>query len=280
MQQQTDTDLYEVLGVTKDASDKQIHRAYKKLARKFHPDVNPDNPEAEARFKEISAAHDVLGDATKRAEYDEFQAMIASGWSGRPGPGAGGFDPASGFDGFDPEGADLGDIFGQMFQRQAMTQIVRAEIGFADAVRGTDLSIGDSTIRIPPGVQTGEQLVVRRADGDLVIELIVGSHKQFGRDGLHLTLDVPISVTEAILGGKIKVPTFDGKPVSLKIPAGTPTGRTFRVRGRGITTDRATGDLRVTVTVEIPDSLDADQTDALRAYADVAPELSHPNRIS
>lgn len=235
MQQQTDTDLYEVLGVSKDASEKQIHRAYKKLARKFHPDVNPDSPEAEARFKEVSAAHDVLGDPTKRAEYDEFQALIASGWSGHAGPQPGGSYSNSPYTSSSFGNADLGDIFGQMFQRQAMTQIMRIDIDFADAVRGTDVSIGDAVVRIPPGVETGEQLVVRRNDGDLVLEITVGKHHQFGRKGLHLTLDVPISIAEATLGAKIKVPTFDGKPVSLKIPTGTPSGRTFRVKGRGIT---------------------------------------------
>lgn len=275
MQQQLETDLYDVLGVSKDASDKDIKRAYKKLAQKFHPDVNHDDPGAAERFKEISAANDVLGDPDKRAEYDEFRSMVGSGFSPGAGANFGGGHPGSAF-----SGDDLNSLFGQMFgARQPMAQMMRIEIGFGDAVRGTDVSIGDSTVHLPAGIETGEQLLVHRPDGDLIIEVVVGTHPQFGRDGLHLTLDVPVSVTEAILGGKVKVPAFDGKPVTLKIPAGTPHGRTFRVKGRGIDADGRRGDMLVSVRLEIPKDLTDDQNEALRQYAAAAPKITHPNRI-
>lgn len=285
MQQQLDTNLYDVLGVPADASDKDIKRAYKKLAQQFHPDVNQGDPEAAERFKEISAANDVLGDPKKRAEYDEFQSMVGSGFSSHSG-----FSNRSGFSNSDAGDAGLDDLFSQMFTNRPMpTQVMRVEIGFADAVHGLDVSIGDAMVRLPAGVTTGDQLLVRGSDRhgasgepaqpDVIVEVMVGKHAQFGRNDLHLTLEVPISITEALLGGKIKVPTFDGKPVGLKVPAGTPNGRTFRVKGRGIDTGNKQGDLLVSVHIEIPTELTDAQTEALLAYADATAPITHPNRI-
>jgi len=298
-EQYTDADLYAVLGVPEDASAKDIHSAYKRLAKQFHPDANSGDLEAAERFKEISAAHDVLGDEDKRAEYDEFRSMMARGFphgfqenSYRDGAYSGaGFGPG-GFAG----GADLNDLLGQMFSgggaggmggmggRPTMRHIARIDLDFADAVRGTELSLATAsgetvTVRVPAGVDTGDQLLARTEDGEVIVEITVRPDARFGRDREHLTLAVPISLTEALLGGRIKVPTFDGKPVSLKVPAGTPHGRTFRVKGRGVTRDGRTGDLLVSVELVVPNNLTDEQREAVAAYAEVAPAVVHPNRL-
>ena len=307
MPNQIDTNLYDVLDVADDASADEITRAYKKLAREFHPDVNHDNPEAEDRFKEISAAYDVLGDADKRAEYDQFRSMVGQGFNqqgynqqgyNQPGFGHGGFGGVH-FDGADVDPSmmgDLGGLFSQMFgaagpggQRfqRPMTRIVRVEIDFADAVLGADLPLRledgtDLTVPIPAGADDGAQLVAKTPEGDLVVELRVGKDPTFGRSGRDLTIDVPIAVHEAVLGTKLKVPTFapeaGNKTVSIRVPAGTSPGRTFRIKGRGIATSAGTGDLLVTVSLHIPTDLNDDQQAAMEAFAAASPELAHPNR--
>lgn len=301
MPNQIDTNLYAVLGVADDASADTITRAYKKLAREFHPDVNQDNPDAEERFKEISAAYDVLGDADKRAEYDQFRSMVGQGF-GQQGFTHAGFE--QGFAGMRFDGADvdpsmmgdLGGLFSQMFGgdgpggprfHRPMTRVVRVEIDFADAVFGADLPLrlADGTeliVPIPAGVDDGAQLAVQTADGELLIELGVGQDPTFGRNGRDLTIEVPIAVHEAVLGTKLTVPTFASgtraKTVSIRVPAGTSPGRTFRIKGRGIATPSGTGDLLVTVSIDIPTDLTDDQQAAMEAFAAASPELAHPNR--
>lgn len=288
-QQQAETDLYAVLGVTKDATGKEIHRAYKKLAKKFHPDVNPDADSE--RFKEISAAYDILGDEQKRSEYDEFRSMLDAGFPGGFGAASGGFhssaayNSSAGFQGAGGyQGADINDLLGQMFASRPSRRHVRVQVDFYDAARGTDMQLQltdgtATTVRIPQGTDTGDQLLVRTDEGDLIVEVIVSPHSQFQREGLNLRLDVPVSITEAALGGKIKVPTFDGKPVSLKVPAGTPHGRTMRVRERGLTDGRTTGDLLVSISVSVPTELTKEQRDLLAQFAEIEPKIDDKNRI-
>ena len=342
-----ETDYYKVLGVGPEATEKEITRAYRKLAKQYHPDANPGS---EDRFKEISAAYDVLGDPERRKEYDEIR---------RLGPLAGGFGTrAGGQNGsFSFRLDDLGDLFGGIFNRtgreRASTpsggpfggprrgQDVEAELhlSFEEAVEGVVTSVnvvtgalcsncagsgsrpgsmpvtcprcggtgtlndnqglfslaqpcpecrgrgmkvtdpcpvcgGSGTerrsrqvkVRIPAGVDDGQRIRVKgRGEpganggpaGDLYVVVHVARHAIFGRKGRNLTLKVPVTFAEAALGADITVPSL-GDPVTLRIPPGTPTGKTFRVKGRGIRQSGGTGDLLVTVEVEVPAELSPD----------------------
>lgn len=331
-------DFYAELGVSKDATEAEIKKAYRKLARDFHPDSNPDNPSAEERFKAISEAYAVLSSPSKRKEYDEMRQMLSSGYGARTS-GA----PGGGFDFSDL----LGGIFGDAPRtrgpqpRRGSDVETTVTISFEEAVNGVTLPLrlaGDSPcgnchgtgaapgtaprvcrncqgsgmqagtagglfamtepctncrgrglivenpcqscqgsgrapsnktmqVKIPSGVKDGQRIRLRGKgekgtsggpSGDLFVVVSVTAHPLFGRKGSHLTLEVPIRFDEAVLGADISVPTLDGKSVTLKIPPGTPGGRTFRVRGKGVaSTNGAHGDLLVTITIDVPKKLDA-----------------------
>jgi len=297
MNDQMNTDLYEVLDVAEGATAKEISKAYKALARELHPDVNPDDAEAEERFKQVTAAYDVLGDEAKRAEYDQFRSMVGSGFPRSGFSGAGGFGPgaptqaasmedllAQVFGGNSPfgngVGADAGPFSAGAFSRMTTT----VTLDFVEALRGVDITVqtpaGPVPIAVPAGIDEGAHMLVRTDNGDLLVQFDIRSHDQFGRDGADLTLDVPIAFTEAVLGSKITVPTFDGKNVTLKVPAGTPNGRTFRVRGRGVKhADGQVGDLMVCVQIAVPTELTDAQQEALEALAAASDSIDHPNRL-
>lgn len=289
-----DTDFYATLGLSRDATKADITKAYRRLARELHPDTNHD-PAAEARFKDLSAAYEVLGDPQKRAAYDQARRLSASGARRRPG---GGYtirvehvDPVE--DVLDVgRGAGVGSVADDVFRFGARRSgprrpaprrgaDVHAEIGlpFAEAVTGTASTVwvaggGAVTVRIPAGVEDGQTIRVPgkgRAGsgggpaGDLLVTVHVEPHEIFGRDGPNLTLTVPVSYAEAALGADVSVPTLGGPPVTVRIPPGTPSGRVLRVRGRGIPS--AGGDLLVTVHVEVPATLDARQRELIRELA-------------
>lgn len=359
-------DFYQVLGVSKDASQDEIKKSYRKLARTHHPDSNAGDEKAESRFKEISEAYSVLSDPAKRKQYDEERALFSSGafrpGAGRPGQ-PGGFDVSDLFGG----GGGLGDLFGGMFggggaagtrtarPRRGADVETEAKLGFEQALEGTTVSMrlssdaachacsgtgakagttprlcptcqgsgmqtssqggvfamtepcrdclgrgmvvddpcpvchgsgrGTSTrtisARIPAGVKDGQRIRLRGKGapgerggpaGDLYVSVHVTPHHLFGRKGDNLTLTVPVRFDELALGAEISVPTLGGAPVRLKIPAGTPNGRTFRVRGKGATRrDGTRADLLVTVEVETPARLDEatrSAVEALRAALD------------
>lgn len=295
-----DTDYYAVLGVARDASEKDIQKAYRKLARELHPDANPGDARAEERFKEVTAAYDVIGSPETRSQYDQVRAM---GVGGRPGAnpfgGPGGFS----FDMRDV--GDLGDLLGSMFgggaggapfggrgggARRGRDQEAELTLSFDEAVRGVTTAVTVSggadgprsiKVRIPAGVADGQRIRLRGKGGpgrnggpagDLFVVVGVSRHPLFGRDGANLTLDVPITFVEAALGADIDVPTLDGDTVRLRLPEGTQTGRTFRVRGRGIETTKGSGDLLVTVTVAVPQKLNRKQRSALEAFAAASDE--------
>ena len=260
-------DFYKILGVSENASSKEITKTYRKLARKLHPDANPDDQEAERKFKEISAAYDVIGDEKKRSEYDEFR---------RLGPAGAGFN--SDFGGFSSGGMpfDISDVFGNFFGNQPNMGRQRGldleatlSLSFMDAINGvtTTLTLGNSQgkastsvkVKIPSGVENGQRVRVKgkgqqgpSGPGDLFVVVQVEPHELFGRDGNNLTLKTPVTFPQLALGSEIKVSTLDGNKVKLRIPAGTPNGRTFRVKGRGVSTSKNVGDLLVTVEVQIP----------------------------
>ncbi|WP_419944061.1 DnaJ C-terminal domain-containing protein [Candidatus Poriferisodalis sp.] len=290
-----ETDYYAVLGVSSEASDKEVTKAYRRLARKHHPDSSAGDEE---RFKQISAAYDVIGDSEKRAAYDEARRLGPSGL----GPQMGGF--ASGPGGFSIRVEDLGDLgglFGNLFGNgrgrggrgepmamRGQDLQTRLNISFRDAVDGavTEVAVPDPStggmrrvkVRIPTGVEDGGR--VRLAgkgspgagggpNGDLFVLVDVSPDAEFGRDGRNLTVRVPVTFPEAVLGADVRVLDYDGHSVTLRIPAGTPSGKTFRVRGRGVKTRRGTGDLLVTVEIAVPTKLSAAQRDAIEALRDV-----------
>ncbi len=351
-------DYYAVLGVSKDASQKDINSAYRKLARELHPDANPGDDAAEERFKEVSAAYDVLGDETKREEYDKVRAMGAAG---------AGFGGAGGPGGFDL--GDLGDLGGifDLFGRAGGGRRPQATKGanleadlhlsFEDAAKGVTTTVhltsdavcrncdgsgaepgtspsrcpecggagavndnqglfsfsrpcvrcaGAGTIidhpcascrgtgverrprkvkvRIPPVVDPDKLIRVKGHGapganggpaGDLIVRVRVGSHPYFTRKGRNLKVTVPVSITEATLGTDLVVPTLDGETVTVRLPAGTPAGRTLRVAGAGVETPDGTGDLLVTIEVVVPGELTDDQRSALERLDEV---LESPNR--
>ena len=265
-------DYYGVLGVSSTASPKEITKAYRKLARSHHPDAKGGNEE---RFKEVSAAYDVLGDDAKREEYDEAR---------RIGPSAaGGF--ASGADGFNVHFDDFDDLsgmFGNLFGRgqrgpvsmRGVDQETRIHLGFRDAIDGatTNVLLGGAAdgdrrqvkVRIPPGVDNGQRIRLAGKggagrnggpNGDLYVVVEVAPDSMFGRKGKHLTLVIPVTFPEAALGSEIKIPTYDHSTVTLKIPPGTKSGTTFRVKGRGVVTTKSTGDLLVTLEIAVPAEL-------------------------
>lgn len=271
-------DYYAVLGVDKTASDKDVQRAYRKLARRYHPDSNPDDPTAESRFKEISEAYSILSDPKQRREYDEMRDAFARGaYVGGPGGGAqyvrvedigdlGDLFGGSGiFGGF-------GDLFGAARRnrsRRGGDLESEVHLTFHEAISGVTRRLSvtgpqgshDVAVKIPPGVNDGARIRVRGKGmpgvndgpaGDLYVTVHAGEHPIFGRSGNDLTIEVPIRFTEAVLGAEVSVPTLDGK-VTVRIPPGTASGTTFRARGKGIATPKGTGDLLVTVTVVVPD---------------------------
>ncbi len=283
-----ETDFYAALGVSPDASEKDITKAYRSLARSHHPDQGGD----ETRFKEISAAYDVLGDPEKRAEYDELRRLgpMTGGFAGG-GPGAGArqvrFEDLSDFG-----GGGLGDLLGNLFGRAdgpapgasrprpmpGADLETELHLDFLDAVRGvtTEVLVGPDPVkvRIPAGVDHGRRIRVRGhgrpgqhggPPGDLFVVVQVRPHERFERRGDDLHLTVPVTFGELALGTKLRVPTLDGPAVTLKVPPGTSASRKFRLRGRGVERKGRTGDQLVSVEVVVPSEVDDGQRAAIEA---------------
>ncbi|BCW56324.1 DnaJ domain-containing protein [Arthrobacter sp. FX8] len=299
-----DKDFYKILGVAKDASDADIKKAYRKLARQHHPDTNAGNAASERKFKDISEAYSVLSDPDERQQYDAIRAMgsgarFAPGGAGAPNGGfedmfgglftgntgrhAGGFNPSAG--GIPPEFADLFGGFGGApgFQRapqKGADRTASTSISFAGSIRGTTIGLREPSgevidVRVPAGIKDGQKVRVRgkgqpgpAGNGDLVVSVSVQPHAFYTRDGDNLRIHVPVTFPEAALGADIEVPTIDGDKVKVRVPAGTPSGRTLRVKGKGVKTPKATGDLLVTIDVAVPKNLNKDAEAAVKAFAE------------
>jgi len=298
-------DFYAALGVTKDVSDAELKRVYRKLARQYHPDSNAGDAAAEARFKEISEAYSVLSDPEQRREYDQLRALGAGGARfTAPGGQAGSFDDLLG-DLFANRGGyassgDYDDLLSGLFGPGGFGTSTRARRGpqrgrdvhasttldFATAVNGDTIRLQGRdgkqvNVKIPAGVADGQKIKLRGKGepspnggepGDLVLEVSVRPHPVFTREGLNLRVVLPVTFVEAALGATVEVPTLGGERVRVKVPAGTPSGRVLRVKGKGVPSPKGQGDLLVEVQVAVPSHLDAAAREALEAFAAAMPQ--------
>lgn len=294
-------DYYDILGVKKAATEAEIKNAYRKLAKKYHPDVNKGNKEAENKFKEISEAYAVLSDKEKREQYDRLGQEAfggAGGFGGGQSP-FGGFDFsqfAEQFGGAGTRGrrssggrrapSGFTDIFSDLFSgaggggfdagpMRGSDVEAQLTIDFRDAVLGTtmDLSINGNSVkvRIPAGVRDGQRIRLRGKGeagtsggpaGDLNVLVHVRPHPFFERDGDNIKIELPITVGEALRGAEVEVPTIHG-PVRAKIPAHTQTGQTFRIKGKGVDKKNGAGDHFYRVLVMVPREAPADAVNAI-----------------
>lgn len=295
-------DYYEILGVKKTASEDELKKAYRNLAKKYHPDKNKGNKEAEAKFKEISEAYAVLSDKDKRDQYDRL---------GREAFGPGGANPFAGFDfsefmggggrarrgggGRSRQTVDFTDIFGDLFGgggggrggggfggfENAQPQAMQAEltIEFRDAILGTTMSLSVNgepiRVKIPEGIGNGQKIrVSRKNDAPLEITVHVKPHPLFERRGDDIHIDLPLTVGEAIRGADIDVPTIHGS-VRMRVPAGTQAGRTIRLTGRGVKKKNGTaGDQYNRIQIVIPAEAPGEAVDAIESAYRESPRVN------
>ncbi len=287
-------DYYEILGVSKNASDDEIKKAYRKLAVKYHPDKNPGNKEAEEKFKEINEAHDVLSDKQKRARYDQFGHAGVGGAGSNPF-GAGGNPFGGGFDfngqtfNFDfGGGGAFDDILGSLFgfggarrPRRGADYQTTVTLSFEEAIFGTTKSVSvngsDLKVKIPAGIDDGMSVRIRgkggpapegaTEKGDLYVRVRVKPHKNLTREGAIILSEEKISMVDAALGCEIDVETVDGT-VTMKVPAGTQSGTPFKLSGHGVPfrSDGDRGPHIVTVIVETPKNLSKKQKELLEEF--------------
>jgi molecular chaperone DnaJ len=300
-----DKDFYKILGVSKDATDADIKKAYRKLARKHHPDQNQGDAGSERMFKDVSEAYSVLSDSEQRQQYDAIRAMgggarFTAAGAGGPG-GSAGFEDIFGnlfgqsagprtrggnsYNNLPPEFADLfggaGGGFGgfEAPPRKGADRTASTSISFAGSIKGTTIGLREPSgevidVRIPAGIKDGQKVRVRgrgqsgpAGSGDLMVTVNVKDHPLFKRDGDNIKVHVPVTFPEAVLGAQIEVPTVTGELVKMKVPPGTPSGRTLRLKGRGVSTPKVTGDLLVTIDVVVPQNLSKEAAAAVEAFA-------------
>jgi len=280
-------DFYKVLGVDKKSTPDEIKKKYRALARDLHPDKTSGDAALEEKFKAVSEAYDILSDPKKRAEYDEARSLFQRGGFRAPtgGANAGGGDFSDIFGGGNPQ-----DIFANLFGGAGMRRGPRkgqdlqteSTITFKESIFGTTLELKLSidgkaaqniTARVPAGVNDGAKIRVKgkgapgeAGPGDLFIQLTVNPHPIFSRKGENLLLTLPVTFAEATLGADLKVPTLSGEDVTVRLAAGTPTGRVLRVKGRGITKGHTVGDLLITIEVQVPRRVEGEALDALKKF--------------
>ena len=276
-------DFYKVLGVDKKAAADEIKRKYRGLVKDLHPDTNHGDSAKEEKFKAVSEAYEILSDPKKRAEYDEARSLFARGGFRAP---QGGGDFGDIFGGGNPQ-----DIFANLFgaaagrrgPRKGQDLQTEATITFRESIFGTNLDLRLSTdrgatqnitARVPAGVNDGAKIRVKgkgapgeAGPGDLFILLHVKPHPIFSRKGENLTITLPVTFAEAALGADIKVPTMAGDDVTVRIAPGTPSGRTLRIKGRGVKKGLNAGDLMITLDVAIPQRVDGAAKKAIEDFA-------------
>ena len=289
-------DFYKVLGVSKTATTKDISKAYRKLARTYHPDTNQGDPKSEERFKEISTAYEVIGDEANRKKYDEFRRLGGGsspfgGGRGPSGPGDLGdiSDLLGGLFGGGRGGAGRGGFGGGGFgPMPGMDLQAGLTLSFHEAVQGVTKTVRLSSqalkapmevsVRIPPGVEDAQRIRVPGKGapstdggdpGDLLVTISITDHPVFDRDGKHLLVTVPVTYSEAVLGSDIAVPLLNGKSVTVRIPPGTPSGKVLRVRGKGVQSSNGTGDLLVTIEVHVPENPSSEERELVERLRDI-----------
>ncbi len=282
-------DFYAILGVPKGVSATEIKKAYRKAAKDNHPDRHPGDAAAEKRFKEMGEAYSVLSDAEQRKQYDGVRAMGGGGPRFQAGgPGGAGFEDAFGgvFNGGATRGQGFEDILGGLFggfnrgPQRGSDVAAATEVSFRQAAEGATVTLGmDGTrvsTRLPAGVADGQKIRLREKGragahggppGDLILTIHVGRHKVFTVDGKNLRMNLPVSFDEAVLGATVEVPTLSGERVKVKVAAGTSSGTTLRVKGKGIVGKDGVGDLLVRVDVHVPAKLSKQAREALQAFA-------------
>lgn len=309
-------DLYQKLGLKRGASEAEIKKAYRSLAKQLHPDRNKDNPKAAERFADVTRAYDLLSDKDKRAQYDRGEIdeegnpkmPFGAGFGGaRPGSGAGAGPGASGFEGFSTnfgDAADISDLFEGLFgaggarpgrtggfggfRQRARAQkgadiAYRLKVPFIDAAtlapQRIKLADGKTIdLKLPNGVEDGTKIRLAgkghpgpAGNGDAIVTISIAPHRFFRRDGSNIRLELPVTLREAVLGAKVKVPTPEG-PVMMTIPRGSSSGRVLRLKGRGFTGKNGSrGDELVTIEIDLP-SGDAQ----LEAFAEKWPGGGNP----
>ena len=271
---------YEVLGVTSSASQDEIKAAYRNLAKELHPDMNPGDTIVEQRFKEVTAAYDMLSDEGKRAQFDRGE-INPDGSPRMDGMFRGGFNPAGGSGGADFEDL-VADLFGRRRRpRQTKGQSITysARVPFLEAVRGgvQRVRLHDDTtvdVNIPAGTSDGDSLRLKGRgmlgagggpNGDAFVEIQVDPHAYFARDGLDIRVDVPISLMEAVLGAKVNVPTIHGT-VAVTVPAGSSSGQVLRLKGRGIAKSGKKGDEFARLMIQLPEKMDPKLKEFVRSW--------------
>lgn len=280
-------DPYQELGVSRGASHDEVRKAFRKLAKQHHPDTNPDNKAAEDRFKQVSAAFDIVGDAEKRKKFDAGE-IDADGRDTMRGYGGGGGGPWNqSRNAENMEGADLGDLFSEIlgrrsgggfggFSQKGADVRAKFEIDLEDTIHGAKKRIAFSDgrtidVTIPKGAEEGQTLRLkgqgspgRSGPGDAFIELVVRPHAVFRREGEALVMDLPVSIPDAILGGKVEARTPDGA-VTLTVPKGANSGQSLRLKGRGLSDARGKrGDLLARIVLMAPEKSDPE----LEAFAE------------
>ena len=321
-------DFYKVLGVSKDADEATIKKAYRKLARTWHPDQNKGNPEAEERFKEIGEAYTVLSNPEQRQQYDAIRAMGAGGFRGGAGGGGasgvnfedifGAFGGGNGgnvrfatnggaginlddilgafggFGGGSSRGSspfagasqfgDFGGAHGASYQQapqKGEDLHASTRITLRQSLSGVNIKLAVSgnpmTVKVPKGIKDGQSVRLRGkgkaslnggATGDLIVTIHVEEDPVYSREGNDLRMTLPVTFAEATLGAKVEVPLIDGSTVTVKVPAGSDSGRTLRLKGRGVATKKGTGDLLATISVVVPKDLTPEQLDSIKSLAD------------
>lgn len=293
-------DPYQILGVAKSASAAEIKSAYRKLAKKLHPDVNPGRKDIEQKFKEVTAAYDLLSDVDKRARFDRGELDAQGNERGFAGAGADPFGGARNWGSYTRSGAgadpfsgfNAEDIFAEFMGaarggrgRKGAPPARGADVTYSLAVPFTEASLGTKRrvtlesgktidVTIPPGTNEADKLRLRGqgqegtgGTGDAIIEIHVEPHPYFVRKDNDILLDVPISLPEALSGASIKVPTLDGH-VSLKVPSGANTGTTLRLKGKGVPTGKTTaGDMFAKLKIMLPDNVPEDLTELVEKWA-------------
>jgi molecular chaperone DnaJ len=298
-----DKDFYAVLGVSKDVSEADLKKTYRKLARQYHPDSNPGDAKAEARFKEISEAHSVLSDPELRKEYDQIRAMgsgarfTASGqnggfedvFGGMFGGGSQRYQSSASFEdllgGMFGGGGGGGGFRGAQGPTKGRDVAANTTLDFVTAIRGETIKLQPAqgkpiNVKVPAGVSDGQKIRLKGkgepspdggAPGDLVLTVAVRKHPVFERDGQNLRVVVPVTFAEATLGATIEVPTLGGEPVKLRVAPGTPSGRILRVKERGVTSAKGTGDLLAEIQVAVPSRLTDEALKHLEAFDNAMP---------